>query len=216
MQHKQNNRFFTYVASVATVAIAAALIAVGAPTASAADGTVNVPAGTDTYSPATTSLNPGDTITWRNSGVHDIKSARIPAGAKAWSSPIQQGAATFSQTPTVTGNYRYFCSLHSNVAAANAATQDTTQMVGQFTVAGGAAPAPAPAPGPAPAPAPAPKGDAPATGDAQVGSVPSGGVQSGGGSTAGPTHVSLLMLGGGLLIAAMMSALLGLRITRKD
>jgi hypothetical protein len=30
------------------------------------------------------------------------------------------------------------------------------------------------------------------------------------------THVSLLLLGGGLLIAAMMSGLLGGRVTRRD
>jgi plastocyanin len=61
-------------------------------------------------------------------------SASIPVGATAWSSPLQQGASTFSQTVTVPGNYRYYCSLHFTAAAANAATQSPNEMVGQFTV----------------------------------------------------------------------------------
>lgn len=42
----------------------------------------------------------------------------------------------------------------------------------------------------------------------QVSRVPSGGVQTGGGSTAGLNHLGLLALGGGLLLAAGVSALL--------
>lgn len=81
------------------------------------------------------SINAGDTVTWQNvNGTHDVVSANIPAGATAWASPILSGSATFSRTLTVAGNYRYFCSLHSSTAEANAATQDPTKMVGQFTV----------------------------------------------------------------------------------
>jgi len=50
----------------------------------------------------------------------------------------------------------------------------------------------------------------------QVSDVPSGAAEAGGGSTAGLNHVGPLMLGGGLLLAAMMSALFGLRATRRD
>ena len=46
--------------------------------------------------------------------------------------------------------------------------------------------------------------------------APRGGVDSGGGSTAGLNDARLLTLGGALLLAAVMSALFGLRRTRKD
>ena len=46
--------------------------------------------------------------------------------------------------------------------------------------------------------------------------IPSNGVDAGGGSTASMNHLSLLMLSGGLLLAASMSALFGWRSTRRD
>jgi hypothetical protein len=50
----------------------------------------------------------------------------------------------------------------------------------------------------------------------QVTSVPSGGVESGGGSTAGLNRAGLLTLGGGLLLAAAMSARFGRRVSRRQ
>lgn len=80
-------------------------------------------------------ISAGDSVTWQNvNGTHDTASANIPAGAATWASPILSGSATFSRTFTVAGNYRYYCTLHASVAEANAATQDTSKMVGQFTV----------------------------------------------------------------------------------
>jgi plastocyanin len=64
-------------------------------------------------------------------------SANIPVGATAFESPFMTGAtASFSQTFTVPGNYRYLCTLHASAADANAATQGST-MVGEFTVVAG-------------------------------------------------------------------------------
>jgi plastocyanin len=124
----------TYGAAAAAVAVAGALF-VGVPHASAAISTVNVIAGQNLYAPQNLgNIAAGDTVTWVNDSVHDIHSASIPAGATAWVSPIQQGASTFSQTLTVPGNYRFYCALHSSAAAANAATQNPGEMVGQFTV----------------------------------------------------------------------------------
>jgi plastocyanin len=81
------------------------------------------------------SINQGDTITWQNvNGTHDTTSANIPAGAATWASGSISGTGSFSRTFTVVGNYRYFCSIHSSAAEANAGTQDPTKMVGQFTV----------------------------------------------------------------------------------
>lgn len=90
-------------------------------------------------------IDAGDTVTWQNvNGTHDVVSANIPAGATAWASPILSGSATFSRTLTVAGNYRYYCSLHSSAAEANAANQDPTKMVGQFTVVADTTPPTAP------------------------------------------------------------------------
>ena len=132
-QHKAK-RISTYAAATTAIAVAGVMLA-GAPLASAATSTINVVAGQNLYAPQNLgNITRGDTVTWVNNSVHNIISARIPVGATAWSSPIQQGASTFSQTVTVPGNYRYYCSLHSDAAAANAATQSPNEMVGQFTV----------------------------------------------------------------------------------
>ena len=111
------------------------LMFAGTPLASAAPRTINVVAGQNLYAPQNLgNITAGDTVIWVNESVHNITSASIPPGATAWSSPIQQGASTFSQTLTVPGTYRFYCSLHSSAAAANAATQNPGGMVGQFTV----------------------------------------------------------------------------------
>jgi plastocyanin len=133
MHQYKCNRIPTYAAATA-IAVVGVMLA-GAPLAFAAPRTINVVAGQNLYAPQDLgNITGGDTVTWVNDSVHDIVSARIPAGATTWASPIQQGASTFSQTVTVPGNYRYYCSLHSNAVAANAATQSTNEMVGQFTV----------------------------------------------------------------------------------
>ena len=121
-----------------TLALLGSMLPFMASVALAATFTVQIEpvAGTRNFSPQNLgNITAGDTITWTNvNGTHDVSSANIPATAVAWVSPILSGTATFSRTFTVAGNYRYFCSLHSSAAAANAATQLTTEQVGQFTV----------------------------------------------------------------------------------
>lgn len=99
---------------------------------------LNSPANNNLYVPQNLgNISAGDTIVWQllNTRSHDVVSANIPAGATAWASPIMPGGGTtFSRTFTVPGNYRYFCSLHATASEANATPQDTTKMVGQFTV----------------------------------------------------------------------------------
>ena len=133
MHHPKRKQIFTCISAVSALVVSGVFFAVNAPLASAATRTVNIVG--DGYSPQNLgSIPAGDTVSWVNNSVHDVRSARIPAGATAWTSPIQQGVVTYSQTLTVPGNYRYYCALHSSVAAANAVTQSTSEMVGQFTV----------------------------------------------------------------------------------
>ena len=191
---------------------------VAPPVAAATPRTVQIPAGQNLFTPQDLgTINVGDTITWKNNDVHNVVSANIPAGATAFQSPIMAGpAATFSVTVTSPGNYRYLCTLHSTPAEANAATQSPTQMVGQFTVVGTAIP---------PIPAGTSAGGTTSSGTSaagtgatgsQVDSFPVGGVQAGGGSTAGFSPSWLMTLGGGLLMAAFMSALRSRRLARQE
>ena len=140
--------------AVVGTAMAALLIVVGLPFAQpVAAATFNVIAQESPsrlFVPQSLSISAGDTITWAgSSGTHDVTSANIPAGAVAFTSPFLTSAATtFSRTFTVAGNYRYFCSLHSDAATANATTQSTTAQVGQFTVVAATTPTPTPTPTP--------------------------------------------------------------------
>ena len=213
MQQTHHNRVFKLVAIAATTVIAAAMIAVGAPSASAVTHTVQVPAGQNLFTPQNLgTINVGDTITWKNNDVHNVVSANIPAGATPFESPILSGpSATFSLTVTSPGNYRYLCTLHASVADANAATQPTTEMVGQFTVVGTAIP---PIPAGTTAGGTTPAGTSAA--GSQISSVPMGGVQAGGGSTVGFSRSGLIAaLGGGLLILAFFSAPRTKRVVRQ-
>ena len=56
-----------------------------------------------------------NTVTWSNldSYGHTIESQSVPAGAASFLSPIFGPGASFTETFTVAGTYRYDCSLHS-------------------------------------------------------------------------------------------------------
>jgi uncharacterized cupredoxin-like copper-binding protein len=202
MQHKKN-RIFTHVAAAATVAIAAALIAVGAPVASAAARTINVTGVITGFSMPTINVKAGEqvSICLKSSDTdHDLTISDLGFKVTAPKGPAVCKTLT---APATAGTHKFICSLPGHAQAG---------MVGKLVVSAGTAPAPAPKAGSAPA-----TGTAPSTGGSpQVSPAPAGGVQSGGGSTAGLTHASLLTLGGGLLFAAMIVAMLGMRVTRKD
>ena len=207
MQQKQHNRIFSYVAAAATVAIAAAMIAVGAPAASAATRTINVSGVITGFSSSTINVKAGESVSIclkSKDTDHDLTIAGL--GFKVAS---KAGGAAVCKTltaPAKAGSQKFVCSLPGHASAG---------MVGKLVVSA-AAGASAPAAPSAGSKAGSSAGSPADSAAPQVGSTPAGGVQAGGGSTAGTTHVSLLLLGGGLLIAAMMSGVLGLRANRKN
>jgi plastocyanin len=192
--HQKHSRLFSYVATAATVAITAAMIAVGAPTASAANRAINVNAAISGFSVSTINVKAGETvdITIKNTDAaipHDLTIAAASFKVEAAGGKTATKSLT---APTKAGSYPYICSVPGHSAT----------MKGNLVVSAAGAAAAAPA-------AAAPTD--------QVKKVPAGGVQTGGGSTAsGVTNGNLLTLGGGLLVAAMMSVLFGTRVARRD
>ena len=82
------------------------------------------------FTPASFTINLGDTIkwTWIN-GSHTTTSLGIPAGAATWNKNINSSSTSFIYVPTVAGTYNYKCTPHQSMG-----------MVGNFTVTAGCAP----------------------------------------------------------------------------
>lgn len=79
--------------------------------ASATKVTVNVQ--NFTFSPASFSINIGDTVMWNwINGTHTTTSLTIPAGAAAWDQPISISSKTYIYVPSVVGTYNYKCTPH--------------------------------------------------------------------------------------------------------
>jgi uncharacterized cupredoxin-like copper-binding protein len=193
MQHKQHHRIFTYVAAVATVAIAAGLIAVGAPAASAAPRVINVDGVITAFTPKTINVTAGEqvSICLTSKDIdHDLTIATV--GNFQVVAPTGPAVCKTLTVPTATGTHKFICSIPGHELAG---------MVGSLVIAaaGSAVPA-APAGGAAP----------------QAGAVPAGGVQADLRPLVDLSQVSPLMLGAALLIAAMISGLLGWVVARKN
>jgi plastocyanin len=193
MHRKLSHRMFTYVSAAATVAVAAAMIAVGAPAASAAPRTIAVVGKITGFGTPTINVKAGEQVSICLTSPdmpHDLTISDLNFKV-ASTGPSTCKTLT---APAAAGSHPFICSVQGHSGT----------MKGSLVVGAAAAGAAAPAAG------------APAAGAPQVAAVPAGGVQTGGGSTAGLTHVNLLTLGGGLLVAAMMSVLLGTRVARKN
>jgi len=79
------------------------------------------------FTPASFTINIGDTIVWSwIDGSHTTTSLGIPAGAVAWNKNINSSSKTFTYIPAVTGIYNYKCTPHAGMG-----------MVGNFTVNNG-------------------------------------------------------------------------------
>lgn len=63
---------------------------------------------------AVVTIQPGQTVGWRNGGVlqHTVTSMSVPAGAVAFDSGNLGNDDTFTVTPTVAGTYTYRCDNH--------------------------------------------------------------------------------------------------------
>jgi uncharacterized cupredoxin-like copper-binding protein len=192
MQHRQHNRIFNYVAATATVAIAAALIAVGAPAVSAAPRVINVDGKIIAFTPKTINVSAGEEVSICLTSTDIDHDLTIPT-VNSFQVVAPKGPAVCKTltVPTATGTHRFICSIPGHEGAG---------MFGSLVIAaaGSAVPA-APAAGAAP----------------PAGQVPAGGVQADIRPLVDLSQVSPLMLGAAVLIAAMMSALLGWVVARK-
>ncbi len=63
------------------------------------------------FAPLVVTINPGDSVAWRNMSTHNSESidGLIPEGAEKWNSPISQ---SYERTFTVEGIYVYKCTPH--------------------------------------------------------------------------------------------------------
>ena len=76
------------------------------------------------FSPATVTVNTGDTIMWMwNGGSHTTTSTQIPIGATAWNASLNSNESMFMYVPTIAGSYDYICQPHVSMG-----------MGGHFTV----------------------------------------------------------------------------------
>src|SRR5437660_12409879 len=128
---------------IAVVATIASLLAFYPTVASAATVTVTVGNGGFFFSPASVTINPGDTVrwTWSSSG-HSTTSGNPCTPNGLWDSGTLNQGAMFTHTFNSVGSFPYFCTPHCSLG-----------MTGMVTVS---TPAPTPTPTPTHTPSPTP------------------------------------------------------------
>ncbi|ABG58558.1 T9SS type A sorting domain-containing protein [Cytophaga hutchinsonii] len=79
------------------------------------------------FSPAQTTVQVGDVITWTNmdNTLHSIVSTAVPAGAAPFTSGTFGKNETFTYTVTEAGDYTYQCGVHTSMLGAFTATITT-------------------------------------------------------------------------------------------
>jgi plastocyanin len=219
MQQTQRNRTLKFVAAAATATMAAAMIAVGAPSATAAVAVTVSGKLVGGFTPTVVHVTAGvpTTITYKNtdSSDHDFTVTDLSFQVAA------AGGASASKVLTATaaqvGSHKFICSIsgHSALMFGTLIVDPAGTKTVPATAAAGTSAAGTPAVAGSAAAGPAAANLSGVAG-AQVSSIPSGGVQTGGGSTAGFAHSGLMTLGGGLLMAAFMSAFYGRRVARRN
>ena len=154
MQHKQHNRIFTYVALAATTGVAAALVALGAPAASAAPRVINVNGIITAFTPKTINVAAGEEVSICLTSPDTDHDLTIPSiNNFQVIAPTGPAVCKTLTAPDKAGTHKFICSIPGHEAAG---------MVGSLVVAAPGAPPPA-----GPAAPPAPTGAAP-----QAGQVP--------------------------------------------
>ena len=192
MQHRPHVRIFSYVAWAATVVIAAALVALGAPAASAAPRVINVDGIITGFTPKTINVSAGEEVSICLTSPDTDHDLTIPSIDNFQViAPTGPPVCKTMTAPAKAGTHKFICSIPGHEAAG---------MVGSFVVAAAGAASPA----------------APAAPASPAGAVPQAGPVAATAPGAGLTSLSPLMLGGGLLVAALLSALLGWRVAQKD
>lgn len=90
--------------------MALALITIGLLPATASASPATVTATTnDTFSPADVTVNVGEAVTWTFAKKHNVYGT-------GWASPDQASGTSWSHTFDKAGDYKYICTLHSNMA----------------------------------------------------------------------------------------------------
>jgi plastocyanin len=92
------------------------LAALAAAPALAADSTVDVQ--DDQFVPSSTSVNPGDIVTWNWSGFNDHTVTSRSRQIDRFNSRLRQRGATFARTFRYRGRFRYFCEIHFGMTGA--------------------------------------------------------------------------------------------------
>lgn len=135
------------------------LVIVAAPLTARADQTVTIgPA--FTFSPATVTIVPGETVTWTWAASGHSTTSDAATGPEVWDSGVQNAGFSFSHLFTTAGTFPYYCKVHSfpGGTAMNGVVQVVVPTVTPTVTV---APVPSVTPLPAPSPT-APGGGAPA------------------------------------------------------
>jgi plastocyanin len=79
------------------------------------------------FDPAERTIHTSATVTWVNQDgvVHNIATSEVPTGAAPFGGQLDANGGTLSQTPTIAGTYKYYCTIHGT---------PTTGMRGVLTV----------------------------------------------------------------------------------
>jgi len=141
------------IAIVAIIAVSTTALFLNMGRASADDATVSV--GDNTFSPATVTINVGDTVTWNWVGQNPHT---VTADDGSFDSP-QQTSGSFSHTFNTAGTFEYICEVHGQSMSGTV----VVQAAGQPTAAASPTTVAAASPTPRPATTPAAGGGTPVT-----------------------------------------------------
>jgi plastocyanin len=82
--------------------------------------------GTNTFSPATLTINKGDIVTWTSEGTHNVKSGTSCTPDAKFTSATLSTGNTFSFTFSNAGTFPYFCSFHCSMGMTGVITVSAT------------------------------------------------------------------------------------------